>query len=219
MKIIYICHGNDHFKEKNLCDGTGIKENKLSIMDTNTLDINPDTKPKYRVDISQRRAVSHISERYDIIAQICCPYFVWINDSETNPRLILQSWMNVASMLKENGIFIFSPPPAGYTQLFRMFDIQHGKRSFTAKTKTRQVLDLLGSYIENHSNIDLIHVPNYQDHPKIKQFEEQYLARGNNQQFEKLYPNVQYCVFQKQKQKQNKQAMLQSFVSKLFGFT
>jgi len=199
MKILYICHGNNHFNEKNLCDSTGIKENRLSIMDTNTLDIDPDTNPKYRIDIAKKRAVSQIHERYDIIAQICCPYLVWIDDSETNPKLILQSWINVASIMKEDGVFIFSPPAAGCIQLFRLFHVKHGKRSHTAKTKTKHVLDLLGAYIDNHPDIDLIHVPNYQEHPKIKQFEKQYLSKGNNDQFEKLYPNVQYCVFQKQK--------------------
>jgi len=101
--------------------------------------------------------------------------------------------------LKENGIFIISPPNDGYIQLFRFFNIKHGKKSYQAKTKTKHVLSLLGSYVENHPDIDLIHVPDYKDHPKIKKFEEEYLSKWNKPQFEDLYPGTHFCVFQKKK--------------------
>jgi len=50
-----------------------------------------------------------------------------------------------------------------------------------------------------HPDIDLIHVPDYKDHPKIKKYEEEYLSKWNKPQFEELYPGTHFCVFQKKK--------------------
>lgn len=51
---------------------------------------------------------------------------------------------------------------------------------------------------------DLIHVPDYKDHPKVKKFDQEYLSKWNKSQFEDLYPGIHFCVSQKKKKNSQK---------------
>lgn len=101
MRILVLCHGRDHKREKyTMCLTSHIKASKVKT--STLLDIdkscNPDILHDWRKPIK-------FTKKYDIITTMCCDSSAFYDNKKN--AIINQSFKNVADSLDKNGLFIF----------------------------------------------------------------------------------------------------------------